>query len=72
MIRNLVRRFRDILKFYRIKKYGLGYIFLESLILLCHRTNTKFEHCLTQAKDNKIDNYLKKNYPSIIKKYYQY
>ena len=70
MIKNLIRRLKNTVTLYRIRKYGITYISLEVLIMLCHRTNTSFEHHLTHAKDKIIDKYLNDNYKEIIDKYY--
>ena len=70
MLKNLLGRLKNTVTTYRIKKYGISYVILEMLIMLCHRTNTDFEHHLTFAKDKKIDKYLRNNYADIINKYY--
>ena len=54
----------------KIKKYGYTYVLLLVLIKLCHRSNSKFEHILTQKKDKKIDTYLNNNYSLIIRSFF--
>lgn len=70
MIKNFLGRLKKTVTLYRIKKYGIIYVFLEVLIILCHRTNTSFEHHITYVKDKIINQYLNDNYKSIIDKYY--
>lgn len=65
-----IRRTKKIFKWSRIRKFGFYYTFLEFLILLCHRSNSKFEHFVTRKKDEKINRYLIKYYGEIINEYY--
>lgn len=70
LFQTFCKRTKGIFKISRIKKYGFDYVFLEFLILLCHRSNSKFEHLITQKKDKKINNYLMIKYKGIINEYY--
>ena len=70
LILNFSRRFFLIIKPNRIKKYGLRYIVLEVLILLCHRSSSEFENYVTLKRDRYIRKYLLKNYKSIVEKYF--
>lgn len=69
LLTNFRRHLKEIVRINRIKEYGLKIILCEILILLCHRKNTQFEHCITRVKDKKINQYLEKRYYSIIKDY---
>lgn len=70
LISNFSRRLILIAKPARIKKYGLQYIILEILILMCHRSSSEFEHYVTVKRDQYIRKYLLKNYGNIVEKYF--
>ncbi len=59
LISNFSRRFFLIIQPRRIRKYGLSYIILEILILMCH-----------PKRDRHIRSYLLKNYGDIVEKYF--
>lgn len=70
LISNFSRRFFLIIQPRRIRKYGLSYIILEILILMCHRSSSEFEHYVTVRRDRHIRSYLLKNYGDIVEKYF--
>ncbi len=70
LISNFSRRFALITKPKRIKKYGIQYIIFEILILMCHRSSSKFEHYITLKRDKYIRKYLLENYGDIVEKYF--
>ncbi len=70
LISNFSRRFFLIIQPHRIRKYGLSYIILEILILMCHRSSSEFEHYVTVKRDRHIRSYLLKNYGDIVEKYF--
>jgi hypothetical protein len=71
MIKNFINNLRKKVRKDRISRYGLSYVVLEVLVLICHRRGTFFEHWLNRKKDIKVKEYLNKNYSSVIEKWYR-
>lgn len=70
MIKNFLINLRKKVRKERICKYGLKYIVLEVLVLICHRRGTSFEHWVSRKKDIMIKDYLEKKYSHVIDKWY--
>ena len=50
----------------RVKEYGFRMAFLDFLIFLMHRNDTRLEHWLIRKKDMIVQKYIYRKYPNII------